>query len=33
LAKSLDWRKREAALNSFRQFTAEIDGLVVHIIH
>ncbi len=28
-----DWRKTETALNSFNQFTAEIDGLQVHFIH
>lgn len=31
--KGFDWRKQEASLNSFRHFTAEIDGLTVHFIH
>jgi epoxide hydrolase len=28
-----DWRKQEAALNRFDQFTTNIDGLDVHFIH
>src|SRR3954454_16970101 len=28
-----DWRKREAALNRFTQFTTEIDGLAIHFLH
>jgi epoxide hydrolase len=28
-----DWRKREAALNRFVQFTTGIDGLDIHFIH
>jgi pimeloyl-ACP methyl ester carboxylesterase len=28
-----DWRKREAALNRFAQFTTVIDGLDIHFIH
>jgi pimeloyl-ACP methyl ester carboxylesterase len=28
-----DWRKAEARLNSFPQFTTEIDGLDIHFIH
>jgi pimeloyl-ACP methyl ester carboxylesterase len=28
-----DWRKQEAALNAFPQFTATIDGQRVHFIH
>ena len=28
-----DWRRREAALNRFTQFTTEIDGLDIHFIH
>jgi len=28
-----DWRKREAALNRFAQFTTAIDGLDIHFIH
>lgn len=28
-----DWRKHEAALNSFRQFTTDIDGCSVHFLH
>ena len=28
-----DWRKREAALNRFTQFTTEIDGLGIHYLH
>jgi pimeloyl-ACP methyl ester carboxylesterase len=32
-ADAYDWRAREAALNRFDQFTAEIDGLDIHFIH
>ncbi|MEV4555561.1 epoxide hydrolase family protein [Kitasatospora sp. NPDC049285] len=28
-----DWRKQEARLNSFSQFTTEIDGTRVHFLH
>jgi pimeloyl-ACP methyl ester carboxylesterase len=28
-----DWRRAEARLNSFPQFTTEIDGLDIHFIH
>ncbi|WP_173085085.1 epoxide hydrolase family protein [Phytohabitans rumicis] len=28
-----DWRAREAELNAFPQFTTEIDGLRVHLLH
>ena len=28
-----DWRAREAHLNSFAQFKAEVDGLGIHFIH
>ncbi len=28
-----DWRQQEALLNSFPQFTAEIDGAFVHFMH
>ncbi|GAA0542698.1 epoxide hydrolase family protein [Chitinophaga japonensis] len=28
-----DWRRQEAALNEFPQFTAEIDGLTIHFLH
>uniref|UniRef100_A0A915D758 Uncharacterized protein n=1 Tax=Ditylenchus dipsaci TaxID=166011 RepID=A0A915D758_9BILA len=28
-----DWRKQEALLNAFPQFTTEIEGLKVHFIH
>jgi len=30
---SFDWRKQEAVLNEFPQFTAEIDGTNVHFLH
>ncbi|MFC0626680.1 epoxide hydrolase family protein [Kribbella deserti] len=30
---SYDWRKHEAALNEFPQYTTEIDGQNVHFIH
>src|SRR2546429_5630574 len=32
-AEQYDWRKREAALNRFAQFTIDIDGLGIHFIH
>jgi hypothetical protein len=32
-ANEYDWRTREAALNTFDQFTTEIDGLDIHFIH
>jgi epoxide hydrolase len=32
-AEQYDWRKREAALNRFAQFTTDIDGLDIHFIH
>lgn len=28
-----NWRAQEAALNSFPQFTTEIDGLTIHFVH
>ena len=28
-----DWRRQEAALNAFAQFTTEIDGATVHFLH
>jgi len=28
-----DWRKQEAALNKFPQFTVEIEGLTIHFLH
>ena len=28
-----DWRREEARLNAFRQFTTEIDGTSVHFVH
>ena len=31
--KSYDWRKQEAALNAYPQFTAVIDGQTVHFLH
>lgn len=30
---SYNWRTQEAALNRFRQFRAEVDGLKIHFIH
>jgi pimeloyl-ACP methyl ester carboxylesterase len=30
---SFDWRARERWLNSFPQFTAEIDGQAIHFVH
>ena len=32
-ADTYDWRKREALLNRFPQFTTAIDGLDIHFIH
>src|SRR5262252_3597025 len=32
-ANEYDWRKVEAKLNSYPNFTAEIDGLDIHFIH
>jgi pimeloyl-ACP methyl ester carboxylesterase len=32
-ADGYDWRAREAALNRFDQFTTDIDGLNIHLIH
>lgn len=32
-AEGYDWRSREAALNRFDHFIAEIDGLDIHFIH
>src|SRR5690348_16465582 len=32
-ATEYDWRKGEAKLNSYPQFTTEIDGLEIHFIH
>ena len=32
-ATDYDWRKVEAKLNGFPQFTTEIDGLNIHFIH
>jgi pimeloyl-ACP methyl ester carboxylesterase len=32
-ATPFDWRARERYLNSFPQFTAEIDGLSIHFVH
>ena len=32
-AEQYDWRKHEAALNRFPQFTTEIDGQNVHFLH
>jgi hypothetical protein len=28
-----DWRKQEAALNQYPQFTTEIDGQTIHFLH
>ncbi len=28
-----DWRKHETALNQFKQFTAEVDGISIHFIY
>jgi pimeloyl-ACP methyl ester carboxylesterase len=32
-AEDYDWRRREALLNRFAQFTTEIDGLDIHFVH
>src|ERR1700759_3670036 len=32
-AQDYDWRRREALLNRFAQFTTEIDGLDIHFAH
>ena len=32
-ASDYDWRRREALLNRFAQFTSEIDGLNIHFLH
>ena len=32
-ANGYDWRRREAALNRFDQFTTTIDGLDIHFVH
>ncbi len=32
-AEDYDWRRREAQLNRFAQFTTEIDGLDIHFVH
>ncbi|MBR1120009.1 epoxide hydrolase [Bradyrhizobium lablabi] len=32
-AEEYDWRRREALLNRFPQFTTEIDGLGIHFLH
>jgi pimeloyl-ACP methyl ester carboxylesterase len=32
-AEDYDWRKREAQLNRFAQFTTAIDGLSIHFVH
>ncbi len=32
-AETYDWRRREALLNRFAQFTTAIDGLDVHFLH
>ena len=32
-ADGYDWRKREAALNRFDQFTTKIDGVDIHFVH
>jgi epoxide hydrolase len=32
-AEEYDWRRREALLNRFAQFTTEIDGLGIHFLH
>ena len=31
--EKFDWKKSEAILNSFNQFTTEIEGLKIHFIH
>jgi len=32
-AEVYDWRRREALLNRFAQFTTDIDGLAIHFLH
>ncbi|MCY3950034.1 MAG: epoxide hydrolase [Acidimicrobiaceae bacterium] len=32
-ANTYDWRAREASLNRFDQYTADVDGMNVHFIH
>lgn len=32
-AEHYDWRRREALLNRFAQFTTEIDGVAIHFLH
>ena len=32
-AKSFDWRKAEARINAYPQFTTEIDGQRIHFLH
>ena len=32
-ADGYDWRKREARLNAFPQFTTPIDGVDIHFVH
>ena len=32
-AEDYDWRKREALLNRFEQYTTDIDGLAIHFLH
>jgi pimeloyl-ACP methyl ester carboxylesterase len=32
-ADGYDWRRHEAALNEFPQFTTEIDGATIHFLH
>jgi epoxide hydrolase len=32
-AEEYDWRRREAQLNRFAQFTTKIDGLAIHFLH
>ena len=32
-ADTYDWKKQEAILNSFPQYTAEIDGITIHFLH
>jgi pimeloyl-ACP methyl ester carboxylesterase len=31
--KTYDWRRHEAALNAYPQFTTEIDGQTIHFLH
>jgi pimeloyl-ACP methyl ester carboxylesterase len=31
--QGFDWRKAEAALNAFPQFTTEVDGQTIHFVH